>query len=220
MDVADTVGAATRRGRPPGDRTAKRAALLGAATAVLAQEGYARTSLRRVAQRAGCTTGAVTYYFADKKALLLSLAEERFDSYDAMLRDLPEEAGPRELLGQWLAHTTDDPQFWPVMSQLLALARFEPDLAEVIERRYARFRAACAAVIAAEQRQGAVRDDIPAELLADQLASVADGWMLMSPFEPERFTPERTEALVDTAAALLAPAGPRVSGPGAADPGR
>ncbi|WP_017583643.1 TetR/AcrR family transcriptional regulator [Nocardiopsis valliformis] len=214
MDGVDTEVTATRRGRPPGDHPARRAELLRAAISVLARESYAGTSLRRVAQRAGCTTGAVTYYFASKKALLLALAEDCFDTYDAMLRDLSEGADLRELLGEWLARTTGDPEFWPVMSQLLAQARFEPDLAEVVERRYARFRTAYTAIIAAEQRRGAVRDDIPAELLADQLTSVADGWMLMSPFEPERFTPDRAEALVDTAVALIAPTGPPATRPG------
>jgi AcrR family transcriptional regulator len=214
VDGADTEVTATRRGRPPSDHSAKRAELLAAATTVLARQGYAGTSLRRVAQRAGCTTGAVTYYFTSKKALLLALAEDRFDTYDAMLRDLSEGTDLREHLRQWLARATGDPEFWPVMSQLLAQARFEPDLAEVVERRYARFRTAYTAIIAAGQRRGAVRDDIPAERLADQLTSVADGWMLMFPFEPERFTPDRAGALVDTAVALMAPAGPSAISPG------
>src|SRR5690606_29762340 len=65
------------RGRPAGDRTAKRAELLKAAASVIAQEGYTGASLRKVAQRAGCTTGAVTYYFANKRELVVALAESR-----------------------------------------------------------------------------------------------------------------------------------------------
>ncbi|WP_414694373.1 TetR family transcriptional regulator, partial [Phenylobacterium sp.] len=41
-----------RRGRPVGDRDARRAELLAAAIAVIAQEGYAGTSLRKVAEQA------------------------------------------------------------------------------------------------------------------------------------------------------------------------
>ncbi|WP_228395933.1 helix-turn-helix domain-containing protein [Streptomyces sp. RB17] len=58
-----------RRGRPTGDHAAKRAELVNAAASVIAQEGYANASLRKVAQRAGCTTGAVTYYFANDALL-------------------------------------------------------------------------------------------------------------------------------------------------------
>lgn len=56
------------RGRPIGDREAKREALLRAASSVIAEEGYASASLRKVAKSAGYTTGAVTYYFANKKS--------------------------------------------------------------------------------------------------------------------------------------------------------
>ena len=80
----DPVG---RRGRPTGDHEAKRRELLRAATSVIAEEGLANTSLRKVAQRAGCTTGAVTYYFADKEELVTSVADVGFDRFDAMLTD-------------------------------------------------------------------------------------------------------------------------------------
>ncbi|TDD36229.1 TetR/AcrR family transcriptional regulator, partial [Saccharopolyspora elongata] len=48
--------------------------------------------------------------------------------------------------------------------------------------------------------------DIPADLLADQLAAMGDGWMMMYPFEPQRFTPKRLQALTDAALTLIAPA--------------
>ncbi|MFD5124683.1 TetR/AcrR family transcriptional regulator [Streptomyces sp. NPDC058385] len=194
-----------RRGRPTGDHAARRAELLKAAASVIAQEGYANASLRKVAQRAGCTTGAVTYYFANKEELVTALAESRFDTYDAMLDAVRDRVDVKALFGQWLARTADDPDFWPVMSQLLAHARYEPAFAALIERRYARFRSVYTSLLESGQEQGTVRDDIPADLLADQLAAMGDGWMMMFPIEPERFTPQRVRALVDAAVALVAP---------------
>lgn len=58
MTANSKAGLAVRRGRPVGDREAKRAELLRAAISVIAQEGFAGASLRKVAQRAGCTTGS------------------------------------------------------------------------------------------------------------------------------------------------------------------
>ncbi|MEV0049437.1 TetR/AcrR family transcriptional regulator [Saccharopolyspora shandongensis] len=197
---------AAQRGRPTGDHAAKRAELLKAATSVIAQDGYANASLRKVAQRAGCTTGAVTYYFANKAELVTALAESRFDGYDAMLEAVRAQADIKALFERWLSVTTGDPEFWPVMSQLLAHARYEPALAAVIEHRYARYRDVYTTILEAGQAQGTIRDDIPADLLADQLAAMGDGWMMMFPFEPERFTPSRLQALVDAALALIAPA--------------
>ncbi|WP_028923271.1 TetR/AcrR family transcriptional regulator [Pseudonocardia acaciae] len=198
-----------RRGRPAGDRAAKRAELLEAATSVIAEQGYANASLRTVARRAGCTTGAVTYYFANKEELVTALAESQFDGYDAMIEAARAQTDVRALVERWLELTTGDARFWPVMSQLLTHARYEPALAAVIGRRYARFRDLYTSMLAAGQERGTVRADIPADLLADQLSAIGDGWMLMFPFEPERFTPGRVRALLDAALALIAPVGGR-----------
>ncbi|GAB2738715.1 hypothetical protein GCM10027174_09990 [Salinifilum aidingensis] len=207
-DDESATARAVQRGRPTGDHAGKRAALLRAATSVIAEEGYVNASLRKVARRAGRTTGAVTYYFANKEQLVTALAESRFDAYDALLESARDDADIRGLLEGWLALSAGDPEFWPVMSQLLTHARYEPALAEVIERRYAHYREANAEILAEGQARGTVRDDIPAELLADQLAAMGDGWMVMYPFEPERFTPDRVRALVDAALALISPAPP------------
>src|SRR4029078_7231215 len=89
------------RGRPRGGHEAKRRELLRAATSVIAEEGLANTSLRKVAQRAGCTTGAVTYYFADQGELVTSVADVGFDRFDAMLADAREEADIRKVFERW-----------------------------------------------------------------------------------------------------------------------
>ncbi|MDS1269084.1 TetR/AcrR family transcriptional regulator [Lipingzhangella sp. LS1_29] len=193
------------RGRPAGDHTAKRVELLRAATSVIAENGYANASLRAVAQKAGCTTGAVTYYFASRQELVIAVAEHHFDSFDAMLADVRDQTDIRTLVERWLSHTTDDPEFWPVMSQLLVHARYAPTLARVIERRYTHFRTVYTELLATGQEQGTVRDDIPADLLADQLAAMGDGWMIMAPFEPARFSPSRIRALVEAALTLITP---------------
>ncbi|MEV0336957.1 TetR/AcrR family transcriptional regulator [Nocardia sp. NPDC050717] len=179
--------------------------LLQAATAVIAEEGYANASLRKVAQRAGYTTGAVTYYFANKAELITALVESRFDRYDAMLEQAREQTDIPALIRRWLAMTTSDSQHWPVMSEVLVHARTEPALAALIRDRYARYRDVHASIIKDAQVRGTIRDDIPAELLGDQLAAMGDGWTMMYPFEPERFTPARADELVDAAIELIAP---------------
>jgi AcrR family transcriptional regulator len=196
-----------KRGRPSGDHQAKRAELLDAAASVVAEEGYAHASLRKVAHRAGGTTGTVTYYFANKEELITALVESRFDEYDAMLDASRDAADIRAVFESWVARISDDSESWLVMFQLLAHARHEPALAAVIERRYARFRDLYASILAAGQRRGTIRDDIPADLLADQLSAIGDGWMMMYPIEPDRFTPTRLKTLIDTAIALITPVG-------------
>ncbi|MCB1411616.1 MAG: TetR/AcrR family transcriptional regulator [Xanthobacteraceae bacterium] len=197
---------ARRRGRPVGDREAKRAGLLKAAIAVIAQEGLAGASLRKVAQRAGCTTGAVAYYFANKEAMVVAVAENLFDQFDAQLGRGEDRVDVGVGLQRWFDWIdSDDPTPWQAGFQLLAHARREPAFAALYRRRYARYRAALTAILARGQSRGAIRDDIAADLLADQLSAMGDGWMMLLPIEPDRFRPARVRALLDATLTMIAP---------------
>ncbi|MEQ8799000.1 MAG: TetR/AcrR family transcriptional regulator [Salinisphaeraceae bacterium] len=195
----------SRRGRPTGDHKAKRAELLKAAIKVIARDGYVGASLRKVARQAGYTTGAVTYYFSNKDAMLTAVVESMFDEFDALLSATQDPSDVETILTQWLKRTSADTEFWPVMFQLLAHARHEPAFAAVIEQRYARLRQVLAATLERGQDQGVIRGDIPADLLADQLSAISDGWMMMLPVEPERFAPERLQGLLQATIALISP---------------
>jgi AcrR family transcriptional regulator len=189
-----------------GDREGRRAELLDAAMKVIAEEGFAAASLRRVAQRAGCTTGAVSYYFANKEAMMAALIESRFDVFDKLLEfEADDLAGVRESFERWFEVTTTEDAVWMAGLQLLAYARHEPALAATYQRRYARYRQVFARILASGQEHGWVRRDIPAEILADQLSAMGDGWMMLYPIEPERFGPERVKALLDATMAIIAP---------------
>ncbi|WP_223301495.1 TetR/AcrR family transcriptional regulator [Variovorax boronicumulans] len=194
------------RGRPAGDPEIKRKELLRAAASVIAREGYAKASLRTVAQYAGHSTGAVTYYFANKEELIVALLESAFDRFDAMLESVREKGDIRLLFEHWLQLNERNTRFWPATSELLAQGRYEPAFAEVIARRYAQFRKIQTSILKEAQEQGSVRCDIPADLLADQLSAMGDGWMLMYPVEPKRFTSKRIRALIDAIGVLIAPA--------------
>lgn len=204
---------ATRRGRPVGDRRAKRTELLKAAISVIAREGYVGASLRKVAQQADCTTGAVTYYFSSKEAMLVAVAESLFDEWDT-LNENQDQVDLRVMIQQWFDWTnSDDPAPWLALFQLLAHIRDEPAFQGVLGRRYARYRAAFAAILARGQGQGVVRSDIPADLLADQLTAMCDGWMIAFPVEPEKYNVARIQALIDATMVMISPpAGAKTSG--------
>lgn len=196
---------ASARGRPVGDHEAKRERLLKAAAAVIAREGYAKASLRAVAQHIGQSTGAVTYYFPNKEKLIAALIEKVFDRFDSMLKSAQESNDIRVLLQSWLSLAEDEGDLWPVTAELFAYSRREPVFAEIIARRYERYRQARAMILKASQERGIIRNDIPAELLTDQLTAIGDGWMLLRPVEPQRFTPDRVRAMIDAVCVLVAP---------------
>jgi AcrR family transcriptional regulator len=67
---------ASKRGKPKGDKRERtRAALLEAARAIVREEGYDRTTLARVAERAGMTTGAIYGNFKNRDELFIALGE-------------------------------------------------------------------------------------------------------------------------------------------------
>src|SRR6188474_886028 len=64
------------RRKPKGDkRDRTRAALLDAARALIREEGYERTTLEEVAERAGMTTGAIYGNFKNRDELFIALGQ-------------------------------------------------------------------------------------------------------------------------------------------------
>jgi len=69
MPAPDSPASAPRARRDPEGR---RAAILQAARQALAEQGYARTTIRDVARRAGVTHGLVMRHFGSKEQLMLA----------------------------------------------------------------------------------------------------------------------------------------------------
>src|SRR5258708_1862309 len=66
----------SRRGKPKGDKRERtRAALLRAARALVRESGYERTTLAKVARRAGMTTGAIYGNFKNRDELFIALGQ-------------------------------------------------------------------------------------------------------------------------------------------------
>lgn len=194
------------RGRPVGDRDAKRAELLAAAMTVIAQIGYGNASLRKVASHAGQTTGAVTYYFANKDEMTAAVIEALFDRFDALLAQMEEAGDLRALLTQYLQQMHPaDYETSRLLAELLTASRQEPAFAQIVRRRNAALRVALAALLARKQEAGAIRADIPAEYIAELISALSDGWSLMLPVEPARFTPGRMAQLIDQTVRLFSP---------------
>lgn len=200
------VQGARRRGRPVGDREARSGELIAAARAVIARDGYAAASLRNVAQQAGASTGAVTYYFENKEAMVLAVAQALFDEFDARLEAQGDACDPQSLCNNMLEWTTGgSSEAWLACLQLLVGARSDTALAGVMASRNAQFLAKLATLLERGQAEGVIRRDFPADVLADQFSAMADGWALAYPLEPERFGHGRIQQMVDVAAAMLAP---------------
>jgi len=196
------------RGRPVGDRDAKIAELLQATREVIAREGCVAASIRKVAQHAGYSTGAITYYFADRNDLLARVVEDVFDDFDQWLHPDDGLEGVRAMSEyQLLRRGAPNDQARQVWLQLLVHANTDPKLAAVIERLYRRFRERLTVLVDQAQKNGTIRRDFPADLLADHISALGDGLLMVRPIERKRFDSHRLQNLIDMLIAMLQPPG-------------
>ena len=162
---------------------ARQRVILDAAAAELAAHGLAGASYNAIIKRAGLSKGAMYYYFADKADLCRTVLEE-------VLVRLGAAAGG---IGPYI----DATGYWRELEALVERALvflFEtPGVAELGRMIYgdgagsealaplvARAEAWCAARLAEGQRVGAVRDDLPLELLATAITGLlvhTDRWL-------------------------------------------
>ena len=73
---------------------ALRAALIGAAEAVIAERGLDRFSLRETARRAGVSAAAPAHHFGDTRGLLTAIATQAFSDLAGALEAADSAAGP------------------------------------------------------------------------------------------------------------------------------
>ena len=133
LPVAGTL-ASSRRVRRTQDerRAATRAALLDATIDCLAEEGYAQTTTRRVAERAAVTPGALQHHF-DTKIEMLGQARQHLGSklVRGVLADPPTDVSPLALrnevmLDRWW-RLCAGPGFQAIV-ELLVAARTDKEL--------------------------------------------------------------------------------------------
>ncbi|MFF0545795.1 TetR/AcrR family transcriptional regulator [Nocardia thailandica] len=168
------------------DHEQRRRAIGAAACQVIAARGLADTSLRDIAAAAGCTTGMLTHYFADKRAVLryaLGIASSAVARRITALA--AEGAGVFELLCQCLPMDEARGVEWRVWIAFWDGAAHDPELAAEQRARYQGWREALEVVlVAAGHRAGPALAEA-----AESLMIVIDGIGLQAVYDPDRFTP-------------------------------
>ena len=96
----------------------RRAELAGAALQALGELGYARTSLREIAQNSRFSYGVLHYYFADKLELILYCVKEYkalcVKRFDQMVVDAESADSLANVFALGLAQTAREPRFQAV----------------------------------------------------------------------------------------------------------
>ena len=157
---------------------AKQQAVVDAAIAVIGERGLADVRMSDIAERAGMSTGHVTYYFPSKTALLMLAIQHSEESlHREVVDEVLEIADPWQRLYRLLelsASTGRGDQGWVLWFEVWANAGIDDDLARVQAQLDSRWRHTLTEVIRYGCEQGAFVTDDPVAV-ATLLSCLVDG---------------------------------------------
>jgi len=174
------------------DRQGQREHVTSLAARLVAHEGVAALTFRRVAEAAGSSTAIVSTYFDDKRDLLLSTFRAAASRTTVRFEAAISAGGSlQDCLEAWLPLDEDRLTDWRVILAFWGVAVTDPELAAVQDGHVGRARARVQKLLRAERG-----DDPPAmrERLAQQILALMLGIALQAVFEPAApaLLPQRT----------------------------
>lgn len=181
---------------------ARRAALIEAAAACLAERGLAGTNVRAICARAGVSPGLLRHYFGGIDDLVAATYQATSDRMDAVFAAAVAGAGadPRARLTAYLTASfrppVTDPELLGAWTAFWALARSDARMAAIHARSYAGYRARLGELLAA----CGVPD--PARL-AILLTAMVDGLWLELSLDATSFGAEAAADMIERAVAAL-----------------
>jgi AcrR family transcriptional regulator len=133
-----------RRGRPP--LSDRRPEIVRAAMEVLADRGYAHTSMKQIAEQAGIAHGLLTYYYPTKQDLLLDVVGEVEREFtDNWQAELGTYRGPlqriEEAFDKSIAKWAAEPQLFQIFYDMSTLASVDPGIKQRLQQMLLRIRA-------------------------------------------------------------------------------
>ena len=203
----------------------RREAILDAAAAEFGEHGFSRASYNRIIDRAGLSKGAMYYYFADKRDLYLTVVRDAVGGLWQGLAPMDAMASPEEFwaevermaLAAW-GYMLSAPRAAALAPAFLKAPASAED-SEVLAELTAQAAEWLRGVLTVGRDAGAVRDDIPDELLLGVTMGVGeavDRWMGQQWFasreEGSAVEPmtapasEHVEVLIDLLRRVVAPA--------------
>lgn len=161
---------------PLGPRAAKtRAAILLAASATFADNGYSNTTMAHIAAAAGVGLGTVYQYFRDRADLLRALVRlrvaDRLNESQVGWRAADGIEGLERMLANFVASYAE---VAPLAAVWEEVAHVEPDLADMRRRLGRQFTGAVAKELRRAAKAGLVRDGLDAEITARALTAMVD----------------------------------------------
>ncbi len=181
---------------------ARRADLIEAAAACLAEQGLAGTNVRAICAKAGVSPGLLRHYFAGIDDLIAATYQATSDRMDTIFAGAVEGAGPdpRARLTAYLTASfrapVTDPELLGAWTAFWALARSDARMAAIHADSYAGYRERLGDLLAACGAADAGR-------LAIMLTAMVDGLWLELSLDADSFGAEAAAQMVERAVAAL-----------------
>jgi AcrR family transcriptional regulator len=183
------------------DVDATRRRIIEATWIVITTEGIQSVSMRRVARAAGCTSGLITHYFADKDELVTS-------AYEMVLNEMIENAA-RQVARQhsvreklWAAVEAIEPttsrlqKLTIVLMNFWAQAAFNRGFAARCRQDYKRWRALISAIVQAGIEAGELRAETDVRSLTDTITLISDGLSVGMTLTPSRYSVQHRRTIL------------------------
>jgi AcrR family transcriptional regulator len=179
------------------DRESQREHVTSLAAGLVAREGVAALTFRRVAEAAGSSTAIVSTYFTDKRDLLLSTFRAAASRTTVRFEAAIDAGGSlQDCLEAWLPLDEERLTDWRVILAFWGVAVTDPELAAVQDGHVGRARARVERLLRGERGDRAERGDLgergvrggsgswPPPELAQQIVALMLGIALQAVFEP------------------------------------
>jgi TetR/AcrR family transcriptional repressor of bet genes len=185
------------------DHAQRRRELVAATWAVVAAEGIEAATVRRIAEEAGCTTGRITHYFADKEEVLVAaLRQVHRAAGKRMLAAIGPRSGLealRAVLAEALPLDEERILEWRVWLAFWGSAATSASLQAEQHQRYREWRGLLKRVLATAQLPA----DIDLDRLVDQIVALVDGFGLQGVLDPQDPQPEQLASRLNGAVDAL-----------------
>lgn len=163
----------------PEQHRARRLLIIDAGLTRFAADGYAGATTASICHEAGIGSGTFFHYFPTKASLLLAIlelgAQEVEDWFAAQLS----RTDPGQVIADFITHTAaeaTDPRT-PGFVRAVGAVMTEPDVAAALELDEGVRLQNLRTWVAAAQKSGEIRTDLPADRLAQWVLAVLDGYL-------------------------------------------
>jgi len=154
--------------------------ILDAAKNVLAQKGFSGTTIALVAKEADVSRGLLHYYFKSKEDMLAKVLRDNMQYSVDLITNLFDHCDSAEMFADRLIQTLialmeNDPDYFNLFVEGLAVARYSEVVRNELGTLYAQFRKSLYHGIQQMERRGIVTPSVSVDGLAAVIAGILDG---------------------------------------------